>query len=698
MKKFVNVRIPVIMAITLCLGCATGFLLYYNGISAVWITAALIPVTIIFSLIAIFNRNILFALTVSLLMAVLFIGGACNCYFALFRFDDSEVEENITYRVQGKVIEKGFTANGEYVIIDGVTIDNRDIKGKVYVYLGPSYGEFCDVGYTVDFDSTLEPEEPFPYGELNFRAEDNVKYFASAFGGLESTYHFSFFGSMRSRVLGILTDNIDEETAAITYAMLTGNTQRVDEATLDGFRFGGVAHIFAVSGLHIGILYGICTFLTARLRLNRYFSTILTVCLITLYSAFCGFTLSSVRAVIMCSVSALAMLVLKRYDGLNGLAVAVLIILSINPLSLFSVGFQLSVCAVGGISVFSHLIAAGFRKIKVPDKVSLAIGTSFGAQFGTMPVMLARFGYLSAIGLLLNLIVIPLITPIFIITFLSTTVCSIIPPIAPYVLPYSVLPLELLMSVFVGGGFERALISGFGAGLFVPIYFIGILAISDKLNLKFLKRLAILGCTVVILTSYVLMRIYSPFNGYNVIVSAYTKGGEILIKSPQGAVLIVSDDVYSPRLDDMLNRNYSGDIDALIILGNDGVSLYNSLDLKCKDIFVCEDELHIQPYKDIEIHYAYKFSVCGINCRYVEKSSLIAEVGGVNYGIYTGEATAIQKCDILIGDTQNASTECGLEVFFNNRLGPLNAFDCGDMIFKINDGKYTLTNTVPPRQ
>ncbi|MDE6613449.1 MAG: ComEC/Rec2 family competence protein, partial [Clostridia bacterium] len=266
----------------------------------------------------------------------------------------------------------------------------------------------------------------------------------------------------------MLFDNLDYSTASIAYAMLTGNTQSVDEGSLDSFRYGGIAHVFAVSGLHIGIVFFILSFITKKLRVNKFAAAALIVSCIFFYSGVCGFTLSSLRAAIMCTVSLAAKLTHKKYDALNALALSAVIILFATPLSLFFVGFQLSVCAVAGIYLLSKRIERPLKKL--PKKLSSAVGVSFGAQAGTMPVMLANFGYLSGAGLLLNLIIIPLLSVIFQILFLSVLFCVIIAPAASFVIPVAALPLEAVTSFLIDAGFEKALISGFGAGAFVPLY------------------------------------------------------------------------------------------------------------------------------------------------------------------------------------------------------------------------------------
>lgn len=689
MKKFVNARFPVITALSLCIGIALGIILFYYNLSSGWIALTLVPASIIFGIWAIVNKNITKPALFVGIPLILFICGALNSFYSIDRFTRTEVEPVTEYAVHGTVIEKGFATNGEYIIINNLSVDGNKIDGKAYIYLSSTYGELCDVGYSVDFYGILEKFEPFSYGELNSYTEENIKYRSSVYAGLQSTYGFSFFGSIRAGIGNTLFNNLNEEAAAISYAMITGNTKLAESDSLQSFRYGGVAHIFAVSGLHIGIIFAIAGFVLKKLRVSGKVSAIIRLSLILFYTAICGFALSALRATIMCAVSMLARLAQKRYDGLNALAVAVIIILSISPLSLFSVGFQLSVCAVGGITCLSKCIERALTKIKTPKSISSAVGISFGAQIGTMPILLSSFGYISGAGLILNLIILPALSAMFVMMFVAAILCTVIPPFASVIMPFAALPLNFTISVFTGAGFEKALISGFGAGAFVPLYFIGVLSLSDKINLKLIQRIISLGCSLIILASYVLIRTYSPFSGYHVIISAYARGGEVLFKSSQGNVLILTDDVYTARLDSMLNRNYCSDIDAIIIIGEDDISLYADLGINCKNIYVCDRFPQIQPYgDDLQINYVSDFSVYGVHCTYLDQNTLLAKADGVTFGIGGGDEPQLLSCDIYVSDTINKYVDCEAKVYFNNRYGALNVFDCGDIIFKIADGKY----------
>ena len=130
---------------------------------------------------------------------------------------------------------------------------------------------------------------------------------------------------------------MDDSTAAITCAMLTGNSGFMDEDVLQNFRYGGVAHIFAVSGLHIGIVYLLLSKLFKKLRLNFLLRFLLITAGLIFYAGVCSFSPSSVRALVMCVV----MMALKfkgaQYDRLNSVSIASLAVLVINPVYLFSV-------------------------------------------------------------------------------------------------------------------------------------------------------------------------------------------------------------------------------------------------------------------------------------------------------------------------------------------------------------------------
>lgn len=682
MKKLVNLRIPVLLACFLAFGTAIGYIFIYFSIDLAWIIATVPTVAVIL----IFVRKGVYVRVTIVLTAVIFIVGAVAAYIKIDNFGKSQINDNTYCSVCATVSDKGANARGEYVILTYVTANDAKIDGKMIAYLGEFYGDFCDIGYTVRFNATINKIKTFEYGKPNYFLADNVKYNCYVKSGVKAEEDFSLFGSIRIAIRDMLFENLDGDTAAIAYGMLTGNTQYIEEGALRNFRYGGIAHIFAVSGLHIGIVYGLFYILCKRLRLNRWATICLCLLPVFFYVGVCGFTLSPVRAAVMCTVSLFARRFHKKYDGLNSLALSVIIILLINPLNVLSVGFQLSVFAVGGILLLSSRLMCRFKK--VPRKIAKPVGVALGAQAGTLPVMLTNFGYISGAGLLLNIVIVPILSIQFIVMFISTVIALILPFASSVIIPYSALPLEFIVSFFLDAGFENALIKGFGAGLFLPVYYIGLAILSDKINMKLLTRLIALGCTAVILVSYVLVKTFIPFSDFTVAVSAYYNGGEVLIKSHNGNVLIITENMSPAQTAKFLNNNYSPYLDAVILLGGENCAFdYPNLELDCGSVYVFFGYFPAQPFNNIQINYERQFTVCGVEFEFGDGYSVLASCSGVDIAVCAGGDIPFGRCDILISDIAENYCSCGYQVSFNERNVQNCVYDDGDFYFKIKDNE-----------
>lgn len=636
MKRLINARLPVIAACVLAAGIYLGYLFKINDMDFIWLFAVIPPGAIIFIVFAAVKKS--FKPLIFIIIIFIFgLFGAFSCFFRIKNYQKSEIAENVNYEICGNVYEKGKTEYGEYIILNNLRADGEKLSGEMRVYLGETYGEFCDVGYAVKFTAKLNKYDAFSYGKLNYNAEENIKYYCSVNSGLVSSYRFSLLGAIRKRIRETLFDNLDADTAAICYAMLTGNTDNVEESAMDSFRFGGIAHIFAVSGLHIGIVFTIISFICRKLHANKYVTATISVAMIVFYAGICGFTLSSVRAVIMCAISILSKLFYVKNDSLNSLAVAAALILCITPLSLFSVGFQLSICSVGGICLIPQQIKRILGRIKIPDKISSAIGVSVGAQAGTLPVMTANFGYVSGAGLILNIFIVPALSALFVLIFVCTCISAIIPAAAKFLIPFAGLPLQAILSFLINAGFERALISAGGAEFFAPLFFLGIILFSDKINFKKAAKAIAVGCTFIALGGFLLLENFFPFNGCKIIVSGYYNSGEVIFKSAQGNVLVVTENVSGERLTTALNKYYSSKLNGIIILGGENcVTVYENLNVNCNDVYVYYLNLGIQPYDEVTVHYENGFSLCGIDFEFADGYSLSADCYGVNLGICGG--------------------------------------------------------------
>ncbi|MDE7349564.1 MAG: ComEC/Rec2 family competence protein [Muribaculaceae bacterium] len=175
-----------------------------------------------------------------------------------------------------------------------------------------------------------------------------------------------FFMELREKIeIAIERRHIGKATSDFLCAILMGDKTGLDEETRLTFANGGMAHMLALSGLHIGILAGFLMFLLWPIRLmGRYrWSYAVAIVMLWLYVAVTGMAYSSVRACIMTTFAFIGIMAERKNFAGNALASACLLILIFDPSALFDAGFQLSVVCVGALIAFaSRLNPIGHRQ------------------------------------------------------------------------------------------------------------------------------------------------------------------------------------------------------------------------------------------------------------------------------------------------------------------------------------------------
>ena len=206
---------------------------------------------------------------------------------------------------------------------------------------------------------------------------------------------------LRFRMGDILDQLLPPQDAGIYRALLTGDKSAMDEDIRSLYQENGIAHILAVSGLHLSIL-GLGVYeLLRRFGRSKAASGSVAALLIISYGILTGCSGSALRAVLMLLLRFLAAAVGRSYDMLTAMAAAALFLLWKEPFMLFSAGFQLSFLAV---------LAIGLRHALPAPKHPLLEGLwlSFYLQLLTLPVILFHYFRFPLYGIFLNLIVLPL--------------------------------------------------------------------------------------------------------------------------------------------------------------------------------------------------------------------------------------------------------------------------------------------------
>ncbi|MBC7093438.1 ComEC/Rec2 family competence protein [Candidatus Bipolaricaulota bacterium] len=222
---------------------------------------------------------------------------------------------------------------------------------------------------------------------------------------------------VRERLLERLYATVPADGGDLLAAVLLGARGRLPQEEEQAFRTAGVAHVLALSGLHVGVFAAGGWWLLGLLRVRPAWRYLILVPAVAFYAVLGGLRVSLLRAAIMFAVLGLFWVlwergwVLKRWlDPLQGVAVAALVVLIIWPWSALDAGFQLSFAATGAIIVFlpawlrSSLRGRMPRWLRRPADLA---AVTVCAQIGSMPIVGTAFGYLAPYGLLANLLLVP---------------------------------------------------------------------------------------------------------------------------------------------------------------------------------------------------------------------------------------------------------------------------------------------------
>lgn len=238
--------------------------------------------------------------------------------------------------------------------------------------------------------------------------------------------------TLRRRWRKLLTEQAGEEDAGILSAMILGEKKQMDTEVKELYQTNGIAHILAISGLHLSFV-GLGFYRFVRRATGSYpLGGIAGMSFLLLYILMIGTSVSAVRAVIMFCIRVGADMSGRVCDAPTSAAVAAVGVILWRPLSFYDAGFQLSFGAVGGI-IFLQPLLAGRRNEKNGRKqrkgmLTDSLAASLSVQLVTLPVILYHYNEFPIYSVLLNLIVIPLMSVLLALGFLGSLLCLVWEP------------------------------------------------------------------------------------------------------------------------------------------------------------------------------------------------------------------------------------------------------------------------------
>lgn len=413
-----------------------GILVATNNLIPFWWVIFFIGLTLSTTLIIHFSLNSKINFTLIkvgsfLTFCLIFILGILYTHFFIDKNYSNHISNHLSskwYKVkvidQPKVKEKVVSCR-----VSVLNSDNKElaIQGKVQIYIVKDtlsseiqYGD-----YLIIKNKLQEIKAPENQYQFNFKK----------FYGNQNIYHQAFLnndqwlslnqnepnglirlGHIWQLKLRLLFKDYfkNEAVRGVAQAVIFGFKEDLDDEWLRAFSKTGTIHVLAVSGLHVGIIYVLMSFLlgvSTSKGPSLVFKSMLMILALFLYALLTGFSPSVSRASIMFGTVIIGKSLNRQSSIYNTLCLACFVLLMKNPLNIYNVGFQFSFLAVLGIVYFKDDIRSMFPEGSYfSDKVYVLMSVSIAAQITTFPLGIYYFHQYPNLFMFSNLIVIPCIS------------------------------------------------------------------------------------------------------------------------------------------------------------------------------------------------------------------------------------------------------------------------------------------------
>ena len=245
------------------------------------------------------------------------------------------------------------------------------------------------------------------------------------------------------------------KSGALVKALVLGDKGDMDDELRESFAKAGVAHLLAISGMHVTLLAMGLSLLLGRV-LPRKITFVITLLALCFYGALAGFRASIVRAILMYAALGFAPAAGRLADSYTRTALAFLLMLIVKPLYILDTGFALSFAAVAGLLSLTPPLERLFmplaRRLRgLPQKalraLVSALTATLAAQLATLPIVIASYGTLPLLGTLTNLAAVPLAMLALALAIVALLLSCVAVPLGAFVALAPELLFQLLVRV-----------------------------------------------------------------------------------------------------------------------------------------------------------------------------------------------------------------------------------------------------------
>jgi competence protein ComEC len=384
--------------IAYCIGLITAFYLKKNNDHSYLIF--LIPLTI---LLLIFKRNVKKLGSIILVFIFIFLG--------YFLFPNPSLPSQKTQK-QGIILrltqvqQSGPNKYKMIAIVQDHKQNNQfEVGGKILTYIQSDPKKNIEENQIILASCIIQPilnkNNPGEFDAEWFWKTKGVNKVAFLqqydFEILSTSSSFSLnklISNANNSLISILSSHLEGKQLALAQAILLGDRSLLSQDTVSSFGATGAMHVLAVSGMHIGIISQLLLFILQGFGkvISRRTGLLLVLLFLWFYALTSGFSPSVVRSVFMFSLLLLAQMTGRRYSSINILFFSAFVLILINPMVFFDVGFQLSYLAMLGIFSIYPIIQNWLNfKNKIMHYFWQGTAVCLSAQCVTVPLCIYYF-------------------------------------------------------------------------------------------------------------------------------------------------------------------------------------------------------------------------------------------------------------------------------------------------------------------
>lgn len=338
-----------------------------------------------------------------------------------------DLKEN-TIIVQGKIYKIENTAFGTNIYLKGVEVENGEksvsvkrifvntekipnVKIGNIIKVRGKLRQFEEAANKGNFDSRKYYLSLGFYGKIE---AGTIEIINSDYSGIRQELH-ELRMEIIERLEKLCSDNngifsIINNKNGIIGAIILGDKTDLDSDIKELYSVSGIAHILAISGLHISFI-GMAIYRLLRRRFRFLFSAAVSIPVVLSFGIMSGFGISTIRAIIMFILKIIGEVLGRKYDAITAISLAGLVLLAQNPFVVCNSGFQMSFGAIIAIVLILPIVEEILNR---DNKIIKVLSANFTISLVMNPILAWNYYELPTFSFLLNIVVVPLMSVVIV--------------------------------------------------------------------------------------------------------------------------------------------------------------------------------------------------------------------------------------------------------------------------------------------